>query len=177
MDMTHGQSAGKDLKFQDELFHHIAGFIDGEGAFPIQIRKTPWTKFGFSITPEFSVSQHKDYREILDIIKEVFQCGTISVKGGQPNMLVWVVKSRKYLTEKVIPFFENYHLIVKKKKFNQFNEIIKRLNNKEHDTKEGFENLVHLVFQMKGKGKRRHTKEEILGNPQRLYVETAKNAV
>ena len=171
MNVANGQSAGKDLKSKEELFHHISGFVDGEGAFPIQIRKTPWTKFGFSITPEFSVSQHKDYREIIDIVKNTFECGTISVKGGQPNMLVWVVKSRKTITEKIIPFFKKYRLIVKKTKFKQFCDIIERLNKNEHETKEGFDNLVNLVFEMKGKGKRRRTKEEILGNPQRLYVE------
>ena len=52
MNTTQGQSAGKDLK----ICNHIAGFVDGEGAFQIQVRKTPWTKFGFTITPEFKIS-------------------------------------------------------------------------------------------------------------------------
>ena len=34
---------------------------------------------------------------------------------------------------------------------------------------------VELVFQTKGKGKRKYSKEEILGNPQRLYVGNHEN--
>lgn len=168
MNLAQGQSAGKDLK---SLFSHIAGFVDGEGAFPIQVRKTSDTKFGFTITPEFKISQHKDYGEILELIQKALECGKISIKSGQPNLLVLVEKNRKNLSEKIIPFFQKYQLIVKQRQFKLFSEIVKRLENKEQDTREGFENLINLVFQTKGKGKRRYSKEEILGNPQRLYVE------
>ena len=168
MNTTQGQSAGKDL---DSLYHHIAGFVDGEGAFPIQMRKTPDTKFGFTITPEFKISQHKDHGEILEMVKDSLECGKISVKSGQPNLLVLVEKNRKNLSEKIIPFFQKYTLIVKKEQFRLFSEIIKRLENNECKTREGFERLVELVFQTKGKGKRKYSKGEILGNPQRLHVE------
>ena len=171
MNATQGQSAGKDPEF---LFHHLAGFVDGEGAFPIQTRKTPWTKFGFTITPEFKISQHKDNGEILYILQKALGCGKISIKSGQPNQLVLVEKNRKRLSEIVIPFFKKYSLIVKKQPFQKFKEIVEGLNNNEQDTREGFENLLNLVFQKTkgGKGKRKYTKEEILGNPQRLYVES-----
>jgi|SRR3989344_7197040 len=170
MNATQGQSAGKDLKFSEEILHHLAGFVDGEGAFPIQMRKTLDTKFGFTITPEFKISQHKDYGEILDTLKIALDCGKISIKSGQPNLLILVEKNRKNLSEKIIPFFKKYSLIVKKRQFQLFSEIVERLNNKEQKTREGFENLVELVFKTKGKGKRKYSKEEILGNPQRLYV-------
>ena len=176
MDTTQGQSAGKDL---ERIRYHLAGFVDGEGAFPIQTRRTPWTKFGFTITPEFKISQHKANGKILEILQTALKCGKISVKSGQPNLLVLVEKNRKNLSEKVIPFFEKYPLIVKEQSFYKFREIVSRLNNNEQDTREGFERLIELVFQKfeGGKGKRKYSKEEILGNPQRLYVETAKNAV
>ena len=80
------------------------------------------------------------------------------------------------LSEKIIPFFQNYPLIVKKQQFQRFSDIVNRLNKNEQDTKEGFERLISLVFQTNSpKGKRKYTKEEILSNPQRLYVETAQN--
>ena len=75
--------------------------------------------------------------------------------------------------EAIIPFFEKYPLIVKEQSFSNFREIVLRLNNKEQDTKKGFERLINLVF-IKfegGKGKRKYSKEEILSNPQRLHVE------
>ncbi len=174
MNLAQGQSAGKNLEF---ISHHLAGFVDGEGAFPIQTRKTPWTKFGFTITPEFKISQHKDNGEILMILQKALGCGKISVKSGQPNQLILVEKNRRRLTEQVIPFFQKYPLIVKRPAFQKFSEIVAGLNNNEQDTKEGFEKLLNLVFQKTkgGKGKRKYTMEQILGNPQRLYVENQQN--
>lgn len=171
MDVTQGQSAGKNLKLSEDILHHLAGFVDGEGAFPIQMRKTFDTKFGFTITPEFKISQHKDNAKILYLLQKALVCGRISVKSGQPNLLVLVEKNRKNLSQKIIPFFQKYSLIVKKKQFELFSEIVKNLDNNEHKAREGFEKIVNLVFQTKGKGKRKYSKEEILGNPQRLYVE------
>lgn len=171
MNVAQGQSAGKDLEFTNEILHHLAGFVDGEGAFPIQNRRTPWTKFGFTITPEFKISQHKDSGEVLELLQTALECGKISVKSGQPNQLVLVEKNRKNLSEKIIPFFQNYPLIVKSKQFSRFKEIVERLNKNEQDTKEGFENLLNLVFATNSsKGKRKYSKEEILSNPQRLNV-------
>jgi hypothetical protein len=174
MDVAQGQSAGKDLKLADNFCYHLSGFVDGEGAFPVQTRKTPWTKFGFTITPEFKISQHKDNGEILEILQKALGCGKISIKSGQPNQLVLVEKSRKNLSEKIIPFFQKYPLFVKEKPFQKFVKIINGLNNKEQNTREGFERLLDLVFQKtKGsKGKRKYSREEILSNPQRLYVES-----
>ena len=169
MNTAQGQSAGKDL---EGICHHLAGFVDGEGAFPIQTRRTPWTKFGFTITPEFKISQHRANGKILKMLQKSIDCGKISIKSGQPNQLILVEKNRKNLTEKIIPFFEKYSLIVKRKSFQKFSEIIKCLNNGEQNTKEGFEKMLDLIFQRSigGKGKRKYSKKEILSNPQRLYV-------
>ena len=174
MDTAQGQSAGKDL--EENLKFHLAGFVDGEDAFPIQTRRTPWTKFGFTITPEFKISQHRANGKILKMLQKILDCGKISVKSGQPNQLVLVEKNRKNLTEKIIPFFEKYPLIVKQKSFRKFSEIIKCLNNGEQNTREGFEKMLDLIFQKSvgGKGKRKYSKQEILSNPQRLYVKNQK---
>lgn len=171
MDTAQGQSAGKDL-IPNEIHHHLAGFVDGEGAFPIQTRKTPWTKFGFTITPEFKISQHKDHGYILVLLQKALGCGKISIKSGQPNQLVLVEKNRKRISDNIIPFFKEYPLIVKQQTFQKFVKIVEGLNNNEQDTKEGFENLLNLVFQKTkgGKGKRKYSREQILSNPQRLHA-------
>ena len=171
MGVTQGQSAGKNL--EENLNYHLAGFVDGEGAFPIQTRKTPWTKFGFTITPEFKISQHNANGEILTMLQKALGCGKIRIKSGQPNQLVLVEKSRQRLTEKIIPFFKKYPLIVKKKTFQKFCDVLEGLNEGEQNTREGFERLLDIVFQktLGGKGKRKYSREEILSNPQRPYVE------
>ena len=152
------------MKFnkQKYLNFYLAGFVDGEGAFPIQMRRTHDTRFGFTITPEFKICQHKIGREVLEKLRNSLGCGTISVKSGQPDLLILVVKNRRSLVEKVIPFFKRYPLIVKAKQFQLFSKIVGGLDNQEHKSEKGYRNLVELVFQTKGKGKRKYTKEEIL---------------
>lgn len=174
MDVAHGQSAGKDLELTKETCHYLVGFVDGEGAFPIQTRRTPWTKFGFTITPEFKISQHKGHVKVLVLLQKALGCGKITVKSGQPNQMVLVEKSRKNLSEKIIPFFQKYPLIVKEVSFKKFSKVVHGLNNNEQSTREGFIKLLDLVFQktIGGKGKRKYSREQILGNPQRLHVET-----
>ena len=98
----------------------------------------------------------------MNLIKNYLECGKISVKSGQPNLLVLVEKNRKNLSDKIIPFFREHSLIVKERQFKLFSEIVYRLNNKEQETREGFERILDLVFQTKGKGKRKYRKEEIL---------------
>ncbi|PIN93568.1 hypothetical protein COU54_02725 [Candidatus Pacearchaeota archaeon CG10_big_fil_rev_8_21_14_0_10_31_24] len=109
MNTTQGQSAGKDLELKKETCYYLVGFVDREGAFPIQTRKTPDTKFGFTITPEFKISQHKEHVKVLELLQKALGCGKISVKSGQPNQMILVEKNRKNLTEKVIPFSKDIH--------------------------------------------------------------------
>ena len=67
------------------------------------------------------------------------------------------------LIEKVIPFFERYRLLSKKRDFELFADIVRRLDRKEHWNREGFERIVKLAFQMNSMGKQRKNKlDEIL---------------
>ncbi len=171
MDTAQGQSAGKNYKLNKNTFYYLSGFVDGEGAFTTQTRKTPWTHFGFTITPEFKICQHKDGVKVLEILQKALRCGKISVKSGQPKLMVLVEKNRRNLSEKIIPFFKRYPLIIKQKQFKNFCLIVKGLEKGEQNTKEGFEKLIDLVFQKhSGKGKRKYSKEEVLSSPQRLHA-------
>ena len=162
MDNQQGSIDKMNFKKQKYLNYYLVGFVDGEGAFPIQMRRTHDTRFGFTITPEFKICQHKEGREVLEKLRDALGCGTISIKSGQPELLVLVVKNRRSLTEKVIPFFRRYPFIIKAKQFQLFSEIVERLNKEEHKTEKGYRYLVDLVFQTKGKGKRKYSKKEIL---------------
>jgi len=174
--MAQGQSAGKNYKFDKKIFYYLAGFVDGEGSFTTQTRKTPWTKFGFTITPEFKICQHKNGVKVLEILKEALRCGKISVKSGQPELMVLVEKNRRNLKEKIIPFFRKYPLIVKREQFENFCLIVNGLENGEQNSEKGFERLINLVFQKhSGKGKRKYTKEEILV-PLRDYTPSTNNS-
>ncbi len=158
---------------QKYLNYYLAGFVDGEGCFTICIKKEPTTRFGWAIDPEFRVVQHKKGKDILLALQNTLNCGNIQVKPGQENILELVIKNRRHLTEKVIPFFRRYKLFGKREVFEIFCKVVNLMENKEHSTQEGFIKILDEVFKI-NQGIRKYSKEEILENlksPQRLHVE------
>src|SRR3977135_2554103 len=71
--------------------------------------------------------------------------------------------STSILNERVIPFFEQPPLIVKRQDFIKFAEIVRGMLRKEHLQPEGFARLVRLAYAMNFAGKQRSRAiEEIL---------------
>jgi hypothetical protein len=96
-----------------ELCLKISGFVDGEGSFHVGIQKSKNVKLGWQIVPEFHVSQSQDRQDALEIIKKIFGAGYIKPNhqnNPRDKTSVFVVRDRKSLTEKVIPFFHKYPL-------------------------------------------------------------------
>ena len=59
---------------------------------------------------------------------------------------------KHYNTKKIIDFFERYPLRTSKKKdFGLFSEVIQMMNNQEHLTKEGLDEIAKLVSKMNRK--------------------------
>lgn len=148
------------------LPYYLAGFTDGEGCFSVTICKHKCARFGWKIDPLFQVYQHKDNSSILHIFKEVFGCGYVSKKGGNPLCHVFCVDSIRDLTKFVIPFFEKYPLIGEKYlNFILFKEIVFGLKKKYHFTKKGFIDLAEIAYQMnKGGRYRKRSLEKIVAS-------------
>lgn len=147
------------------LFYYLTGFIDGEGSFSISVKRQAGTRFGWVLDPVFHVAQSEEHMEVLEMLRDAFQCGRIQDKHGSPGVKEFVVDNRRQLVEKVIPLLRKYKLIVKKERFELFAEIVESLERGEHRTKEGFKRLVSKVYSFKlGKGKshRKYTLDEIL---------------
>lgn len=115
----------------------ITGFIDAEGSFVISIQKEPKNKTGWTIKSRLSISLHEKDIAILKQIKNYFEgVGSITKEGK--NVVQYRVASLPDLTNIVIPHFDKYPLITKKKAdFILFKQIIELKNRKEHLTKEG----------------------------------------
>lgn len=150
-------------KNRDNLHYYLTGFVDGEGSFSVTIHRHP-ARFGWVIDPMFQVYQHKDNAFILYIFKKTFQCGYVSEKGGNPSCYIYCVDNIKHLKDIIIPFFERYPLIGEKyKNFSLFKEIVLRLSERKHFTKEGFIEIVKLCFKMNRNGRyRRNSLKTIL---------------
>ena len=137
------------------LSYYLAGFADGEGCFSVSIQRRK-TKLCWYVNPFFQVYQHKDNAYVLHVFKKILKCGYISEKGGNPACHVYCVDKLDDLITKIIPFFEKHKLIGEKyNNFLIFKEVIRRMQNKEHLTSSGFEEIVKLIFTMNKNGRYR----------------------
>ena len=158
----------------------VSGFVDGEGSFNVSFARQSSRPTGFLINPKFQVYQHRDHEEILWFMKDVLGAGRIDKKWGT-DVRVLTIENRKTLQEKIIPFFQKYFLITKRKTFGIFVDVINRMEQGEHLTLDGFLNIVNLSYHMNQHGKARKIPkmkliQEIKSNfrqfknPQRLHA-------
>jgi hypothetical protein len=150
---------------KQKLYSYLLGIIDAEGCFSISIKKQNTARYGWVIDPVFHVTQHKDARDVLEDLQKAFNAGRIIPKTGQENLLIFIVDNRRQLREKVLPFFERYPLRIKKNDYEIFKEVVEALENKEHQTEDGFRRLVKKArsFTRARKGRYKYTLSDILG--------------
>lgn len=119
---------------------YIVGFSDGEGRFNVRFRPQDDYFLGWKITPVFNISQKE--REILALIKSSLQCGTIRFR--KDGFWVFEVTNKNAIREKIIPFFQTYGFLSKKKRsdFSQFIVINNILNRHRTLT---FEDLLEIL--------------------------------
>ena len=147
----------------DQFIHYLLGFVDGEGCFHISIKNQKSAKMRWVLDPIFHVTQHKDSVDILYHLQRFLGCGRVKKKYGQPDTMLFSVESRRELVDKVIPFFKKYKLIVKRKTFEVFSEVVESLEQHGHGNFKEFRRLLKKVFVMNGGGKyRRYKLQEVL---------------
>jgi len=143
----------------ERLCHYLVGFVDGEGSFHVAIQRRKDLPWGWQLIPEFHVPQHREKPFLLEKIKEVLGCGYIKPNhpGSSHDVTnVFVVRNRRDLLEKVVPFFERYLLLSEKREdFDKFVQILKLMDRGAHLTKDGLGELVKLAFSMYGDGRSR----------------------
>ena len=149
--------------FTNELKWFLSGFIDGEGSFCLNIKNRENVKYGFRIEPAFYVYQHEKSLYILEMIKQMFEYGSIHRKTSPYNVFTYQISGIKPCFEKVIPFFEKYPLIVKSRNFEIFKEGVSIMNSKQHLSKNGMIHLVDLAYEINQQGKgKKWNKENIV---------------
>jgi hypothetical protein len=134
----------------------ITGYVDGEGCFSVSLFRNKTTKFGWQVFPEFVVTQGEKSKESLMILENFFKCGKIYVNkrhdNHNENIYRYCVRSKKDLTEIVIPFFENNHLkTAKKEDFIIFAKIIKMMNKDIHSELIGIKKIAKMIEKMNHK--------------------------
>lgn len=119
----------------------IAGFIDGEGSFGVQITKSSLYRIGWTVRASFKISLHKKDQMVLEAIRNYLGVGSITSDG--PNGIRLQVSSMPGLLI-LINFLEQYPLITQKHgDFILWREIIMIIHRKEHLTLAGLKAIIN----------------------------------
>jgi LAGLIDADG endonuclease len=129
---------------QERLDAYLAGFVDGEGSFHVAVCRNEGTRAGWQLVPEFHVSQSPERRQVLDLLQRRLGCGRIQEnhRGSRDTTLVFVVRRRRDLLDRVISFFETQPLLSSKHaEFVTFTAIVRAMASGEHLQVSGFDAL------------------------------------
>ena len=167
------------MKFSNlfDIQNWILGFTDGEGCFCISFTKRSKLKLKIETHCSFSISQKACSLKILEQIQQYFSCGGIRY-SKKDDTYKYEIRNIKDLNKKVIPFFTKYPLLTKKRKdFEIFSIICKKVFKKLHLNVVELKNIIELAYQMNetrtstGKfSKRKYSKEKLLSFMNKLKV-------
>lgn len=147
-----------------ELENYISGYVDGEGCFCVSFQPSVRHRLGWEVRPSFSVSQNSDRAEILYLIKERWDCGSIRPDRSDKT-LKFEVRNIKDLNEKVIPHFKQFPLRSSKRVDSEyFGTICQLVSEEKHLEKDGFIAIVETAMKMNTSGKRKYSVGEILNS-------------
>lgn|SRR3989338_4265447 len=140
---------------------YLSGFVDGEDCFCVTFNKSKRHKFGWDIRPSFSASQNRNRAEVLNLMKDYFNCGSIRPDRSDQT-LKYEIRSISELVEKILPHFESYPMLSsKQKEFKVFAEICCEMHQAKHLTPEGFGHIVELANSLNAGGKKKYLRTGI----------------
>ena len=143
----------------------ISGYVTGEGCFYAESGYDPKYKLEHRVRLGFCIEAKESDKEILEGIKRILACGSIYSpdfgrhKGCSEEKRNRHVKYRvsnfNDIWTKVIPFFRRHSLFgTRRKQFEVYSDIAKRMYERQHITYEGLEQIKVLVNQLKALNKK-----------------------
>ena len=135
-------------------FWWLSGFTDGDGCFRINIRKSAAHKFGVSINLGFILTQHIRDLTLIQSLVGYLNCGGHSIATNSLSCEYHVYRTTDIINI-ILPFFQKYPLMgVKRLDFEDFVKAAQIIENKEHLTESGYQEIMALKEGMK-KGRKR----------------------
>ena len=144
-----------------DLGNYLAGFADGEGSFFVSFRKREDFQIPWKISLAFNISQKDPV--ILSLFKKHLKCGSLR-KRKSDEVWDYEVNNFNAIQKNVIPFFNRFRFLSAKKKrdFSKFQQIAKLIENQDHLTVEGIQEILKIRKEMNDGGKRKYSDQEIL---------------
>jgi len=135
---------------------YVRGFVDGEGSFRVLIMRGKDARIGWEIAMCFQIglSRGEANLKVLREVKRFFGVGRI-YEGEK--MVVYLVQSLKEIIRRIIPFFEEHPLVVKRREFEVWKRLACELRMKRHLNRLGLKRyvipLIEELYSLR-KGKR-----------------------
>lgn len=137
----------------------VVGFVDGEGCFSIGFIRQSCRKgrkgyrTGFQVFHEFVVTQGAKSVECPHELRDFFGVGQVLVNrrydNHQEHLYRYVVRSRKELTDGIIPFFQCYPLhSAKRNDFEKFAQCLEMMESSRHLSSKGLIEIAEIVETM-----------------------------
>ena len=131
----------------------VVGFVDGEGCFTVSIFRQRSASVGWQVQPEFVVVQSAHSVRVLEELQCYFGCGRVGIYVRKDNhrwpLARWAVRSRRELTERIVPFFETNPLrTAKAGEFIRFARVLELMEARRHLSVSGLSEIAHIVQQM-----------------------------
>ena len=136
---------------------YIVGLVDGEGSFTVYVKPTEMKKEvrrRVRVEPRFYLKLVEKDKEILYKLQQSFGCGNVyfqkDTRENHQDCYRYEVANRSDLQNIIIPFFKKHPLKLqsKKKDFQIFCELMKRIQKGEHLTANGLDRLYRLKQRM-----------------------------
>lgn len=125
----------------------LAGFVTGEGCFFVKISKSKTHRLGCSVGLNFILVQNIRNIVLLEEIKLLIGCGSITINNT--SIVRLSVSKFSDIQNIIIPLFNEFEILGSKSKdFEDFKKISTLINNKEHLTSEGLAKILSIKSSM-----------------------------
>lgn len=159
--------------------YYVIGFSDGDSSFHVSVLKKKGYKTGFQVLPFFTTQLHVKDLSLLLKIQSFFSGVGVITKKSTTESVIYSVQSLKEINDVIVPQFDKYPLLTKKRAdFILFKEVLELMNTHEHLTMEGLAKIVNIKASM-NKGLSEQLKEQFLDvvPVQRPIVEISQSQV
>lgn len=128
--------------------NYVTGFTDAEGCFSVQFIKSKKRKLGWGIIIHLQIHLHIKELELLEKIRN--SLGGVGNIYNNTNSCLFKVSSLPEIVNTIIPFFDKYPLLTKKREdYELFKQVALLMLNKEHLTEEGFNKVLSIKASMR----------------------------
>ena len=154
---------------------YVTGYVDGEGCFSVSFNRRTTLRTGWEVRPSFSVSQNGDRAEVLHLMMEHFQCGSIRPDRSDKT-LKYEVRDIRHLVDVIIPHFRSYPLLSGKRlDFERFAAVCALVARGAHLTVKGFREVADLAMQMNPSGRRKFIAADMFDGEVKVIVSASSN--